>query len=253
MLLFSFYGYAEEPESALVRFHKLYRNKQFQEAAKLISTSVMGDMETKITINALENMWKVFYDRDTKLNNTKEILQMNKEELAGLKLDIADMKAEGSTKEELMDAESQLKKMNKDIRLLDALVDVNVEISGPLINKMIVDNFAVVVTRVRLNYPQKFYYEIKDYVNDMRLLIPSTANKFIVLGKNSLTFPAIFYLIKTSSGWKVMLFSRDSFPAERFEDFMADYDFSFGELEWMSGSQAQVFWDEASSEMFNRK
>ena len=178
---------------------------------------------------------------------------MNKEELAGLKLDIADMKAEGSTKKELMDAENQLKKMNKDIRLLDALVDVNVEISGPLINKMIVDNFAVVVTRVRLNYPQKFYYEIKDYVNDMRLLIPSTANKFIVLGKNSLTFPAIFYLIKTSSGWKVMLFSRDSFSAERFEDFMADYDFSFGELEWMSGSQAQVFWDEASSEMFNRK
>ena len=83
--------------------------------------------------------------------------------------------------------------------------------------------------------------------------MPTVADKYIVLKKNALTFPVVFYLIDTSSGWKLMLFSQDRFPAERFEDFLVDYDISFGQLQWMAGAQAQIFWEEASLEMFSDK
>ena len=253
LLLFCSYGYTEEPEEVLSNFERYYRKKQFGRAAGLLHISNMGSMEARISVRALKNMWNAFYDRDTKLKNTEEVIRMNKEEMAVLKEEIVQMKEEGISREELENINSQLKKVKNDMKFLRGLVDVEADVSGPVIGKDVDESFAVVATRAHLSFPEEFYGEIKSFVDDARLFVPTVADKYIELEKNTLTFPVLFYLIETSSGWKVMLFSRDRFPAERFEDFMASYDISFGEFEWMAGTQAQVFWEEASLDIYHNK
>ena len=114
------------------------------------------------------------------------------------------------------------------------------------------DPFAVVVAKAELEFSSKYYSDIKQIVDDARLFLPTVSLEHVVLSRNSLTFPVVFYMMHGSGGWKLMLFTQDRFPVEEFEDFIADYDVSIGQFQWMAGAQAQVFWEEASLQIYNK-
>jgi len=251
MLLFCLECFCSGPSGKVAEFYKFYKEKDLKSAAGCVNIAYTGSIEEQITRKALEKMWDTFFDKNTRRRNTREIIKTNLEEIKALKEELLFMKQEECPEDSMAQAKRMIAKMENDITYLESMVEVVAEVTGMPVDEKIIDDYAMVVTKARVDFPQKIYREIKNYIEEIEKDLPSSIARNVTLSKNSLTFPVIFYLINTSGGWRLMLFSQEGFPEEAFSGFLKEYDASFAEFGWMAGTQAQAFWDEASAEIRN--
>ncbi|MFH1715006.1 MAG: hypothetical protein ABH857_02285 [Elusimicrobiota bacterium] len=214
-------------------FSKHFKAREFYEAAKYLSSADhmlyedidLGESgiafdESNTLEKELERMWMFQFDAETKKAKAEELQTLTEAKLA--------YSAEAMDQPIVDDAEdwNELGLSNDNMALdLEKELVFSVAVSdifGNVIEERIQGNYALIICRSNFTFPNDKIKELKSVLNKEKDT-PAKVKEYRRLKLNVLTEPTVCFFIKEHDGWKMMLFSKSSFPFSEFKKTLLKY------------------------------
>jgi hypothetical protein len=217
------------------KFASFFQNKKFTEAVKYLAKEDKEVFEEIAQLNSesnidnvflekeLETMWELNYDTTTKINKIRELDISRNNDISQMQETLNIMKKNKSSGSDISVLEKSINDIKRNVDKEMLFVSAKTNAFGLILDRKMIGNYAILLCEAK-------YVFTSDKINAVRNLIlvkddfTESSYKFVRFENNVLVLPVLYVFSKENEKWKIMLFSREKFPNETFNDFLNKYE-----------------------------